>query len=496
LFPDGAPRGDAPWPSFFAARRDQAMHTRRKIVLYNPHAVFWTMPLGLIAVGSALDPSRYDVQIIDGRLEPDATAAVVAATQDAVCLGVTVLTGAPIRDALLVTRAAKAARPDLPIIWGGWHPSLFPRECLAEPAVDAAVNGQGEETFAEIVARLEAGQSLRGVRGVTWRDGADIVQNPARPTRDVNLLPAHNYALIAVEQYFAHKGRRQLDYISSIGCRFRCAFCADPYVYQRSWYGLGAERMAEEICELRQRYGMTEIAFQDETFFTRRERVEEIARAFLARGLDVAWTGTMRADQGHRLPEETLALARRAGLRRVMVGVEAGSDEMLKRIKKDITIAQVFSTAEKLARHDVGAIWNFIVGFPDEPDDSFNAGIEIAKRLRGMSPDFEVAIFFYKPYPGNELADQLGASEYDFPCTLEQWADFDYVGSAGPWVTPEKYKRVERFKFYQKYAYGRHAHPLARPLQALARWRVDRDDYRFPMERRLVEWLYPGPKLS
>ncbi len=178
------------------------------------------------------------------------------------------------------------------------------------------------------------------------------------------------------------------------------------------------------------------------------------------------------------------------------MGVEAGTDEMLKRIKKDITVAQVFTTAEKLARHNIGAIWNFIVGFPDEPDDSFEAGLRIARQLRAMSPDFEVAVFFYKPYPGNELADQVRASDYDFPCTLEDWANFDFVGSAGPWVSQAKYARVEQFKFYQKYAYGRHRHPLARPMQTLARWRMDRDFYRFPIERRLVEWLHPAPQLS
>jgi radical SAM superfamily enzyme YgiQ (UPF0313 family) len=123
----------------------------------------------------------------------------------------------------------------------------------------------------------------------------------------------------------------------------------------------------------------------------------------------------MRADQGHRLPDETLELARRAGLRRVMVGVEAGTDEMLKRIRKDITIAQVYSTAEKLVRNKIGAIWNFIVGFPDEPEESFEATLQIAKRLRAMSQDFEAAIFFYKPYPGNELAEQLRSTKYQFP---------------------------------------------------------------------------------
>ncbi len=89
---------------------------RRKVVLYNPHAVFYTMPLGLMAVASCLDRSRYEVCIIDGRLEVDSVARVVAELDGALCLGVTVLTGAPISDALAVIRAAKAAYPKLTTI--------------------------------------------------------------------------------------------------------------------------------------------------------------------------------------------------------------------------------------------------------------------------------------------------------------------------------------------------------------------------------------------
>ena len=66
---------------------------------------------------------------------------------EALCLGVTVLTGPPIRDAIRVCRAAKAQRPEIPVVWGGWHPSLFPLECLSEASVDITVQGQGEETF-------------------------------------------------------------------------------------------------------------------------------------------------------------------------------------------------------------------------------------------------------------------------------------------------------------------------------------------------------------
>ena len=160
---------------------------RKKIVLYNPRAVFFTMPLGLLAVGSALDRTRYDVVIVDARLEADPIEALLAALEGAACLGVGVLTGEPIRDAIAASRAAKARFPRLPVVWGGWHPSLFGKGCLEEPSVDATVQAQGEETFHEIVDRLVWGESLRGVAGCTFRNERDEAeQNPPRALKAVD----------------------------------------------------------------------------------------------------------------------------------------------------------------------------------------------------------------------------------------------------------------------------------------------------------------------
>ncbi|MCK5922825.1 MAG: cobalamin-dependent protein, partial [Methylococcales bacterium] len=203
---------------------------RYKIVLYNPRAVFWTMPLALLAVGSALDRDKYEVVIVDGRIDPPEK--LHHELQDALCLGVTVLTGAPLHDALAVTRTARAKFPELPIVWGGWHPSLFPEMCAAEPGVTAVVTGQGEETFAEIIECLLAGESLKNVLGCGYKDGnGRVVLNFPRVMRNINHFPQQDYSLIPVEQYFKLKGQRQLDYISSQGCRFRCNFCADPAVF-------------------------------------------------------------------------------------------------------------------------------------------------------------------------------------------------------------------------------------------------------------------------
>ncbi|MBS0419217.1 MAG: radical SAM protein [Proteobacteria bacterium] len=471
--------------------------TRPKVVLYNPQAVFFTFPLALLAIGSELDPERYEVVIIDARLETDAPSVVLSHLEGALCVGVTVLTGAPISDALQVSRAVKRARPDLPVVWGGWHPSMFASECLAEPSVDITVRGQGEETFVEIVQRLAEGRSLEGCAGCTVRlpDGR-IHENPARALAPVDKFRAHDYDLIPVERYFQLKGKRQLDYISSQGCNFRCAFCSDPFVYGRKWVGLEPNRMALRLKELWDRYQFDDVNFQDETFFTKRERVREMAERIIESGMKITWAATMRADQGVRLPDDVWAKCKQSGLRRLLVGVESGSNEMLKRIRKDIKIEQVFATAEKMVQHGIAGHFPFIVGFPDESGASIQESLDVAKRLRSMSPDFLTPIYYFKPYPGSELVIEAVAKGFRLPDTLEEWARFDYVaGLPGPWVTPEKFELIERFKFFHELAWKR-VSPGKRLIQRLARYRCTRDFYRWPVEMLFTRWLVPAQKLS
>lgn len=469
--------------------------TRQKVVLYNPKAVFHTMPLALVALGSCLDPERFDVRIIDGRLEADPVASVLAEADGALCLGVSVLTGAPIRDALQITRAVKARYPNLPTIWGGWHPSLFPTDTLAEPSIDITVQAQGEVTFSEIVEALAAGSLPNTVRGTSSRVDDVATQHPPRPMKPMDSFPAHNYNLIPVERYFTLKGERQLDYISSTGCFFRCAFCADPFVYNRRWVGLSPERIADEADQLWRRYRFSDFAFQDETFFTYPKRVVEIAELFVKNGSRFSWTATMRADQGNRLTDDVFELCVRSGLRRVMIGVESGSQEMLDWMTKDVTIEEIIHSAEKCVQHGIGAIFPFIVGFPDETDASVQASMAMIKRLRAMSPNFETPVFYFKPYPGSRITEAVVRNGYKLPDSLDGWAEFDFIGSSGPWVTDDKHELIERFKFYNRFAWGPERLPR-RPLQLLARWRCSHDFYQLPVEKALVERLKPLPQLS
>ncbi len=456
---------------------------RQRVVLYNPRSDFYTMPLALIAIASHLDRERYEPVIVDARLEREPVAALLRAAEGAMCVGVTVLTGAPIRDAVRASRAIKARQPELPIVWGGWHPSMFGAECLEESSVDVTVQGQGEVTFLEILERLGRGEMLDGCLGSTYRAGdGSVRENGARPLEDVNALRPHDYALIDVERYYGLKGKVQLDYITSQGCRFRCAFCADPFVYQRQWVGLEPARIGAEIETWWHRYRFADVNFQDETFFTSASRVVAIAEEFIRRKLPITWAATMRADQCSRLSDDAFETCKRSGLRRVLVGVESGSPEMLKRIKKDITVEQVMETAARCLRLGIRVQFPFIVGFPDEDEASVTATLGLVKRLRAMSPDFETMIFYFKPYPGSILTEEAVARGYRPPQTLDEWSTFDYVGSKGPWVSNEKYRRLERFKFYERLAWDR-VPAWKRPLQRIARWRCRQDAYGFPVEK-------------
>jgi radical SAM superfamily enzyme YgiQ (UPF0313 family) len=363
--------------------------------------------------------------------------------------------------------------------------------------VDVTVQGQGEVTFAELVDRLALGQDLVGLPGTAVRPapGAPPVTNPARGLTNVNHLPPLDYSLIDVEAYFAAKGQRQLDYISSAGCPYRCAFCADPFVFGRRWTGIEPSRVGEEVEALWRRYRFQDLAFQDETFFASPRRVVGIAEEFLRRGLSITWTATMRADQAARLPEEALALCRRSGLRRVMIGVESGSPQMLEWMNKDITLEQVLDSAQRCLRHGLGAIFPFIVGFPGESPESLRQTLQLIKRLRALSPQFETPIYYYRPYPGSRIAAEVAQAGYQLPDTLEGWADFDFVGGPGPWMDEEAHRLVERFRFYNRLAWGPRVWPR-RLLQGVARWRCRHDWYRLPVEKALVERLRPGPRLS
>ncbi|MEO5762342.1 MAG: radical SAM protein [Vicinamibacteria bacterium] len=460
--------------------------SRRKILLYNPRGESHILPLALLHIGSALP--EFDVHIIDGRIEMTPEATIAELADEAVCLGVTVLTGKPILDALRASRAAKRKNPQLPVIWGGWHPSLLPEQCLASPLVDACISGQGEETFREAVVKLAAGEPIESVAGLTVKRDGVVVKNPPRTFQNVNGFPRVDYDLINLEKYFKFRGARRLDYCSSQGCPFECAFCADPMVYKQRWSGLSSARVVAELTECKTKYRLDQVFFNDDNFFTDLKRTEAIAKGMIDANLNLQWFGTGRADLLKRLTPEQFSLMRQSGCYKVNVGAESGSPQILESIKKGTLVEEVLEAAEKLNKAGIGARFSFIAGFPNEPASALADTYRTVKALRMINGEFETPIYFYAPYPGTELSERMPALGFEPPQKLEDWEHVDLDHSIGPWISEPVRKFVPRYNFYMRYAFE----PVQSGLgKRIAHWfakvRVRFDFYRFDFERRLVD---------
>lgn len=477
-------------------RSSLEMPIKPTLLLYQPRCPFFTMPLGPLAVASAVDRTRVTPIVIDGRLEADPRAAIDPHLDHALCFGVSVLTGAPIEEAHDISRWVKTRRPDLPVVWGGWHPSLFPREVLAETdCVDIVVRGQGECSMQELIAYFLDGGQLSDVAGIAFKENGHPNVTAARPLEPYESLPAADYSLLPVERYFALKNRRQLDYVTSIGCHYRCRFCADPAVFNRRRSAIPLDRVVTELSDLAGRYGVNDVNFQDETFFSSRPWTVEFAEKLIARDAPFTWAATMRADQGARLTDEDFDLLARSGLRKLLIGVESGSEMMLEVLGKDITLDQIETVAERCRDHRIAATYPFIFGIPGEEPVDVEASLRLARRLKAMYWANTTPHFFYKPYPGSEITQNAVADGFELPQTLEEWSRFDYVATSSPWVDEVTIRRVRMAAFYSQLGWGR-PRWWASPIQALARWRCRSDCFDLPIEKALIDRLRPQPLLA
>ncbi|MGB0886678.1 MAG: B12-binding domain-containing radical SAM protein [Vicingaceae bacterium] len=406
------------------------------------------------------------------------------------------LTGRPIEDALSITQKVKKQVPNIPTIWGGWHASLFPTQPLEEEiSIDITVQGQGENTFKELVESFIKKGSLEAIKGICYRTAeGNIKKNPPRPMVNMDELPSVDYELVDVEDYFIKKGKRQFDYISSVGCFYRCTFCSDPYVFNRKFSAISSERMSNELEKHYKKYEFTTVNFQDETFFTYKDRVIEMADELVKRNVKVGWAATMRADQGDRLSQSEFNLLAKSGLKRVLVGVESGSQEMMDWLKKDIKIEQVTSTAEKCLVSKIAIQFPFIVGFPNESEEAFSKSLDFATHLSVKSKNFVPTIFYFKPYPGTPITDDVVKKGYRLPENLREWANFDYVSSSGPWVSNDRFVRVERLKFYIRLSKSKYK--ISYPLKWVAKKRMKNKYFKYPLEKIIIDKIKPSQKLS
>ena len=315
----------------------------RKVVLFFPETHLdrtedgWCLlPFSLLAIAGPLVQDNYDVTIVDGRVTPNYLSAFSRRPEAAVCVGISVLTGNQIKQALLVSQAIKERFPNLPVAWGGSHPTLVPDQTIADPSVDIVVRGQGEIPFKELVDALYAGTSLQGIPGIIFKEQGRIVRNDEPVFTDVNNFPPMAFSLVDLEWHMPDLGfaKRTLSYVSSQGCPHHCEFCAESTAYRVRWSGLSPERVGDDLEQLLSLCDADGVIFVDNNFFVNEARVQGICREIIKRGLKIKWAAQGRADRVMKLSDETFKLLKQSGFAVFHVGAESGSDEQLELVSK------------------------------------------------------------------------------------------------------------------------------------------------------------------
>lgn len=174
------------------------------------------VPSSVLAVASPLVEAGFEVEIIDARVDRDYAQRLLSLLGDALCVGISSMTGYQVHSGLEAARLIREKGPEVPIVWGGFHPTLLPSQTIAHPLVDIIVKGQGEITMVELAKRLGKGSTLRDVRGICYKENGRIVENPDREWEDINNFPPLAFDLIQAENYVLHDvSPRTLDYLSS-----------------------------------------------------------------------------------------------------------------------------------------------------------------------------------------------------------------------------------------------------------------------------------------
>lgn len=391
------------------------------------------LPLSLLFLAAPLVRDGHEVTIIDQRKEPDWTSCLRSAINrpQTIAAGISSMTGPQISHGLAMARQIRSLAPELPIVWGGVHPSLLPEQTVASPWVDLVVIGEGDVTFPQLINRLEKGKGWHDIPGLCYRLRGKPIRTPLAQGVDLETLPPVPYDLVDLNRYRARTFRNinpSLPIVTSRGCAFRCAYCYNTSFHQSRWKGLSPEKVFAEISRLATQYLSEGIFLLDDNFFGDRKRAEQILGLLIKNGLDInVYNANVRADFLYHSSTEYLKLIRRGGIRQVFVGIESGSNRVLQLIRKGITVEQVLEVNKRLGKAEIVPVYSFMVGLPGETWTEVRQTLNLMIRLIEENPQARLyKTCIYLPMPGTELYEKC-REEWDFfPKGLEGWATYDY----------------------------------------------------------------------
>jgi anaerobic magnesium-protoporphyrin IX monomethyl ester cyclase len=494
------------------------------VILYNPQSSANrkpVLPMSLLALGALLE-GRYDYRIVDGNLEIEPLVVLdrlIGESGPQPVLGVTVMPGPQLQQAVPLCRQLKDRHPHLTVVWGGYFPTQHWDACLRSDFVDFVVRGHGEHVFMQLLAELQNRAPLapagdrHALPGLAYRDpSGKPTSNPLAPIPKPAQLPAWNFDRVPVERYVRRTflGSRTLGYHTSYGCPFFCNFCAVVNMVNGRWLPQTAAQVADMAHTYHRRWSVNAIEFYDNNFFTRQARVAEFAGRIM--DLKLRWWGEGRIDTLLNYSDATWRLMRDAGLHMIFLGAESGSDETLQRMDKGGTM----STGKTLTMARIMKQWNiipefsFVMGNPPDPERDTAQTMEFIRRIKQVNPQAEIVMYLYTPVPlAGDLYSEAQAEGFAFPETLEEWVSPAWLAFAQrrsatmPWLRqplPERLRDFERVlnAYYPTSTDAGLTAVWRTVLRFVSAWRYHTRCYRFPFELRALHRLvaYQRPETS
>jgi anaerobic magnesium-protoporphyrin IX monomethyl ester cyclase len=292
---------------------------------------------------------------------------------------------------------AKKINPLIRTIAKGAHFLVFDKEVLSRFSnLDLVIRGEPEITLSE----LASGKEYSQIPGITFRKGSLIVRNSDRPfLDDLDALPFPARDLLDNTLYRTPDTQQPIAFITtSRGCPGRCVFCAAELVAGHTIRARKVDAVLREIRECLERYHIGNFFFSADTFTWDKKWVIELCKGIVQQGLKIRWGANSRVDT---LDEELVIWMKRAGCYVIGFGAESGSQPMLDKMKKGITVAQTAGAVNICRKHGMDTFLIFVIGLPWEDKDTIARTLEFVRNSRAAFIEVNIAY----PLPGTEYYD-------------------------------------------------------------------------------------------
>jgi radical SAM superfamily enzyme YgiQ (UPF0313 family) len=336
--------------------------------------------------------------------------------------------------ACLVAHLVKSIDPQIIIIVGGPHPSIVGSSVLAYPDIDIAVHGEGELTIVELLDAIANAKDLSLVAGISYRiDDRIITTSPRNPIADLDTLPfPYTHARSALRDYDKYSIQALSNIFATRGCPYNCFFCGSHKMWGRRVRFRSPANVVAQIRQLMHN-GATSVYFDDDTFGVNRHYLQGLCDALIRNCSGLTWGCELHV---RLVTEENIELMKKAGCAWINLGIESGNDEILRKIRKGITVADALSACAIIRHSNIRLVTFFMIGFPWETEATLHDTVALMKQTRSSSVYYSI----FTPYPGTE------AFEY---CRDHGMIDDKYDVSLHYHQSPANYfsPRIEREKF-------------------------------------------------